>query len=244
MGAITQLWWLDRTGALAERIRAHDPLDEEERSRRDRYRQAADRDRFTLGRGLARLALGPLVGAPQVPLRFELGAFGRPALAGRPAGPWFNIAHSGDMVVLVLSSASPWIGVDVEVENRAVAIDELAAMVCAPSERAWLDSIDPGDRRAAFFASWTLKEAYLKAIGLGLQRDPARQVFDLSAGTVARSLDLVAGAALADWRFGRWRLRPGDHLAVAVRAAALPTPVEATADCWRDQTACAAVVRR
>ena len=108
------------------------------------------------------------------------------------------------MVVLVLSSASPWIGVDVEVENRAVAIDELAAMVCAPSERAWLDSIDPGDRRAAFFASWTLKEAYLKAIGLGLQRDPARQVFDLSAGTVARSLDLVAGAALADWRFGRW----------------------------------------
>lgn len=225
MSETTRLLWLDRTGAAARQVLACDLLDDDERSRRDRYHLSPDRDRFALGRGMVRLALAADLGAPASTLRFELGPFGRPALAGRPDGPWFNIAHSGDLVVVLLSTASPWIGVDVEADDGRVDVGELAGSVLAPGERAWLDGQTGPERRAAFFASWTLKEAYLKAIGLGLQRDPRRQVFDVSAGTSARSLDLEGGAAITDWRFARWTLPRAHHLAVAIRGAAVPLPV-------------------
>lgn len=208
------IWCLDRTSPTADRFRYPDPLDEEERARRDRFHREEDRDRFTLGRGLVRSALAAMLG-PEPRLDFALEEFGRPFLARHPAGPWFSIAHSGNLVVAAVSAATPRLGVDVEADDGRVDIDDLARTVCAEEERAWLERLDPQSRRFGFFGLWTLKEAYLKATGLGLQREPDRQIFSLEGGPRALSLELAPGESLGDWRFHLWRLPGGYQLAFA-----------------------------
>jgi 4'-phosphopantetheinyl transferase len=47
-----------------------------------------------------------------------------------------------------------------------------------------------------FYLIWTIKEAYTKAIGLGLGFDPSRIEYDMSANTVA-----VDGEIASDWLF-------------------------------------------
>lgn len=47
-----------------------------------------------------------------------------------------------------------------------------------------------------FYLIWTIKEAYTKAIGLGLGFDPSRIEYDISANTV-----VVDGVIASDWLF-------------------------------------------
>ena len=77
-------------------------------------------------------------------------------------GPFFNISHSGKIVVVVFSIKSP-IGIDVQ-EMNDIDIRELASFF-HESELLFLEKnkfeIDQ------FYKIWTRKEAFLKAIGIG-----------------------------------------------------------------------------
>lgn len=59
------------------------------------------------------------------------------------------------------------IGVDVEIIERAI---KLPLRILHPKEREWVAS---GDVYTRFYQLWTAKEAYLKALGVGLQQEPS-----------------------------------------------------------------------
>ena len=80
-----------------------------------------------------------------------------------------SLSHSGDY--LACSVAPGPIGVDIEILNRKPAsrLSELAAMACTPTERARLDAIaDDALRHLRFVQLWSLKEAWLKQVGTGV----------------------------------------------------------------------------
>ena len=56
--------------------------------------------------------------------------------------------------------------------------------------------VPENDALSRFYLIWTIKEAYMKAIGLGFGFDPSRIEYDMRANTVA-----VDGAVATDWRF-------------------------------------------
>ncbi|WP_067488127.1 4'-phosphopantetheinyl transferase family protein [Actinomadura hibisca] len=152
------VWW-------ARREAAHPGLpallDTVERARRDRYLRAEDRDRFTLGVAITRLALAPLLGvAPeQVPLTRACADCGDPHGPPRvPGGPHLSVSHSGDRVAVAISPHGP-LGVDVEQATARMA--DVSGHLLAPDESA-------ADERA-LLAYWTRKEALLKATGDGLR---------------------------------------------------------------------------
>jgi 4'-phosphopantetheinyl transferase len=176
-------------------------LNPEERARRDRFRLAADRHRALLGRGVLRLALGSWLGRNPASLEFQLGPHGKPALAGQgQASLHFNLAHSGDLILLAFHATSP-VGVDVEQHRPELAWEPLARRVLPPAECQHLEQLPPERRRGAFLVAWCRLEARLKARGegfAGLERLHAEVLSGLdSAGERTWEVVLPAGYVAA-----------------------------------------------
>ena len=79
-----------------------------------------------------------------------------------------SVAGRGSLSVFGLSWAP--IGVDLEPVGETV---EPAWNILHASERAWLEELAAEERHRAFLQIWTVKEAYLKMLGLGLRIEPA-----------------------------------------------------------------------
>jgi len=67
--------------------------------------------------------------------------------------------------------------------DRRVDIDRLVPTVFSERERSELALLDAIGQRRRFFELWTLKEAYIKAVGMGLALPLRAITFGLSAGS-------------------------------------------------------------
>ncbi len=77
-----------------------------------------------------------------------------------------NLSHSSGKVVLI---AAPHHSVGIDIEPRGRCLPEKSFHAWSrDEERAWIATIDPKQRTASIVWLWTAKEAYAKAIGLGL----------------------------------------------------------------------------
>ena len=188
-------------------------LDADERQRHGRFKHEADRACFLAAHGLLRQALSrarPSV-APAA-WRFERGAHGKPSLHG---GPQFNLSHCRELVAVALGDRP--IGVDVEPVDAAHATADVSARVYGPLE---LDAMRAaGDPVEHFFTRWVLKEAWVKATGLGLDDELPKFQLEI-AGPSARVLTTHRPGA---WHFAWWNPRPGVKLGLCVEGAPLPT---------------------
>lgn len=82
-------------------------------------------------------------------------------VAQPPGGLYFSLSHSADW--LMCAVAHHPVGVDIEdITTRQRDTDALGGMVHGPRERALIQSMTPAERRDFFYASWTLKEAWIK----------------------------------------------------------------------------------
>jgi 4'-phosphopantetheinyl transferase len=140
-------------------------LSDEERVRLSRMRSAAKRREFLVGRSSMRRVLGALTATPAHEVVLRTGDHGKPAIEGAPLH--FNLSHSADRAVLAVSTAGA-LGIDIEAVAPRRPFARLARRFFAGSEIEWFEAHAPADRRAAFYRMWTLKEAYLKALGTGL----------------------------------------------------------------------------
>jgi 4'-phosphopantetheinyl transferase len=162
----------ERRGELEQRCEAL--LDPQELRDADRYRLITTRNQHIVGRAMARQLLAAGQVTPQA-IRFTAEQFGKPqvldpAALRRP----FNIAHTDGLVLCgVAEGAVDAIGVDVECLGRRTTT-ELAERYFAEPEIRWLRAQPAAQQHAFFLRIWTLKEAFIKAIGTGL-RTPLSQ---------------------------------------------------------------------
>ncbi|VVE23516.1 4'-phosphopantetheinyl transferase sfp [Pandoraea horticolens] len=168
------VWHVSLAAIIAEQGENRDAsryLDAYEMARAGRFRYDADRYRFTVTRSVLRELLGAYTGIAPESVIFTQNQYGRPELAsslsGKGAMISFNVSHTGNDALIAISRAR-CVGVDVEVKQRVLNLQELAPLVCTAPERAVIEVLAPAAQRDAFLRCWTAKEAILKAIGLGI----------------------------------------------------------------------------
>ena len=166
---VIHLWRLD-TLSMGERWREYrDMLSERETKRANRYHFKADRVAFILRRSVLRILAGHYLGIDPQVLEFTKGLYGKPKIIARlnKDGLQFNISVSNAIILLGFAIGRN-IGVDVERVRPIDDIDSIAKHFFSPSEKALLLSQPPNEKLHSFYRIWTLKEALLKALGIGL----------------------------------------------------------------------------
>jgi 4'-phosphopantetheinyl transferase len=180
-------------------------LSEEEHTRWRAFRFELHRREYLATHALVRTALSHYGQLTPAAWRFTKNDHGKPAIEP-DCGLRFNLSNSTGLVVCLIS-ASAEVGVDVEPHARAASIAEVARRMFSPQELAQLDALGEAGRLQRCVHLWTLKEAYIKARGMGLSL-PTNKFSLLFDGDVCSRLEI--DASLGD-DAGRWRFCLIDH---------------------------------
>jgi 4'-phosphopantetheinyl transferase len=151
-------------------------------------------------------------------------AYGRPHVEAPASGRdlHFNLSHADGLVALAVAGERE-IGVDVENVTRGLDLDRLAPYAFAAAEADAFAQAAETEKRSVFFAFWTLKEAYIKARGMGLSLGLDGFAFGIDAAEPAVAFSDKCPDDPARWRF--WRFSPTPRHALALAASASVTEV-------------------
>lgn len=198
----------DRVAAAARAL-----LSARERKRADRFVYDRHRRRYTVAQAHLRRVLGQLTGMPPETVRFHYEDKGKPFL---PGGPSFNQSHSEDRLMIAVAGSGR-LGVDIEERRTVRLMLGIADKNFARDEAARLHAAPADERRRLFFRIWTRKEAFLKALGVGLTHPLRSFSVDPTPGAAQGLLhveDLPEDPAR--WYIGGVRCREGAEAALAV----------------------------
>jgi 4'-phosphopantetheinyl transferase len=193
-------------------------LSDGELTRAERFVRSVDRDTFVIARALVRTTLSAYGPTGPRDWRFETNTHGCPFVVAAQAGTprlTFNLSHTTGLVALAVTRGR-LVGVDVERVDRVVR-EDVAGRHFAPDEVRDLRALPAEAQPRAFFEYWTLKEAYIKARGMGLAIPLADFAFTL-APPAAPAIHFVEGFDDHPGRWQFWQAWPtADHrLSLAV----------------------------
>jgi len=147
---------------------------------------------FQYSRGLLKLIMANYLDIKPADVRIGSVGRGKPVLLNDDIH--FNISHTKDKLIIAISKEK--LGIDIECIDHERDISRIAEYTFTELERQALatgESLDP----RKFFRLWTQKEAYLKALGVGLERMPSSfhiVNFDSNRPSILDSKDLF------DWK--------------------------------------------
>ncbi len=134
-----------------------------------RYRFDRHRRRSRLSRAFLKCTISIYTGLGPESVAFETGGFGKPEI--RNQGDYgdlrFNATQSGETSLIGFSRRTR-LGIDVETVDTRVDVRSIVEHYFALGESQRFREHAAEGRYDLFFRMWTLKEAYVKAIGKGL----------------------------------------------------------------------------
>jgi 4'-phosphopantetheinyl transferase len=202
-------------------------LSAEERQRKGRFVFSADRHSYLVTHAMLRIVLSKYAPIQPQAWQFVTNGYGRPEIANAdPSAKQinFNVSHAHGLVVVAVTRA-PAVGVDVEEVRARPAPAELADRHFTPQEILALQALPENRQSDRFYEFWTLKEAYIKARGLGLSIPLNQFSFQFEGD---RTVHFGAEPSLQDsaesWKF--WQFCPSaDHvLALCVHRGSAAEP--------------------
>jgi 4'-phosphopantetheinyl transferase len=185
-------------------------LSPEETKRSKRFIFDRDRHCYQVTHSMKRLILANYLDCDPQCLHFKIESYGKPALANlqSPLKIQFNISHSRDLILIAIT-VEDQIGIDIEYSDKKKSIESLSETIFSPSEmKFFLTLKSQREKEKTFFRCWTRKEAYLKAIGIGLRQDRTNISVDLNK--TLSSHDWLKISTISQSEIMPWKIFPID----------------------------------
>ena len=224
-----------------EQAQALETLSSDEQERAARFLFPRHRVTFITAHWLLRTALSRYEDVRPSNWTFAVNAHGKPFLCDRHSAIdlRFNLAHTDGLIACAVCRGAE-VGVDVESLGRQIPSLELAARYFSASEVTSLQACHESARDAHFIELWTLKEAYVKAIGAGLSH-PLSSFSVLFNGSSSLRFE-PATREQSMWQFALFAPSAGHRMAVAVPCATRE-PRQITTRVSESDTTAATVLR-
>ena len=140
-----------------------------ERERYRRFHFDRDRHHYLVAHALLRRVLSAYVDVDPLSWQFSSNQHGRPEISAPDIAPplRFNLTHTTGLVACVVGLELDC-GIDVEQVSARGNLTGIAEKMFAASEQQVLQALDGQAFVERFFSYWTLREAYCKALGVGI----------------------------------------------------------------------------
>jgi 4'-phosphopantetheinyl transferase len=196
-----------------------------ERQRAGRFAFPHLTRRWVAGRMALRHLLGAYLQIASRDVNFGSGVRGKPFVKdddGSPSALEFNMSDAADYVMIAVGRSRP-IGIDIEAIRPIEEADEIVSRNFSALEQASYQRLPASKKQLGFFTAWTRKEAYTKAVGLGLYLPLESFSVTLDPDEPARLLEIDGSPAKA----AEWALMaiaaPSGHVSALVARG----PIEA-----------------
>ena|SRR5215469_12506975 len=208
-------------------------LSTDETARYGRFLVPHARRTFLAARVLVRSLLSAYAPIRPAAWYFDTNQWGRPYIANpdAPTGLVFNLSHKPGMAVCLVGCQRD-LGVDVEdlTASRSYLL-EIADRFFSPSEVVALRQLPDAKHAQRFFELWTLKEAYIKARGMGLSLGLSGFSFSPDEGPAPVGATVQFDKDFDDkhpeaWDFRFFRPEENHLIATAVRRSPAPLTIE------------------
>tara|TARA_R110001583_G_C5632027_1_gene407137 strand:- start:1069 stop:1839 length:771 start_codon:yes stop_codon:yes gene_type:complete len=168
------LWSIDPT-LLSEQtiITLSSILSVEESDNLLKYKNKVAQHTALVTRSICRLVLAQYTKTSPTALQFIRNKHGKPELVDRIDNGGnqdkirFNLSHNNHLIIIAVC-VNDDIGCDIENPQRKVSIEPITRRFFAQQEHTVLNDLQGIEQQQRFFECWTLKEAFVKATGVGI----------------------------------------------------------------------------
>jgi 4'-phosphopantetheinyl transferase len=202
-------------------------LSEEEQSQQCRFVFEKDRHRYLVAHAFVRMCLSRYADVEPGKWVFQKNNYGKPytnySVNGLPLK--FNLSHTNGLIACVVTLQHE-VGVDVECIVHDQSGIEIAERYFSREEYIDIVSLPPVSRHKRFYNYWTLKEAYIKAKGVGLSMPMDKFIFrfDSCAPVQISFCDDVCDHS-GRWKFILYDVEQKYTCAVAIECGDVPINV-------------------
>lgn len=142
-------------------------LSDEEIFKLQQYKNKAAQHTSTVTRALCRLILSQYTYVDPKSLKFIRNQHGKPTLVDNINDLRFNLSHNNELIIMTVCISDD-IGCDIENPKRKISIEPISRRYFAKQEHEQLSDLLGEQQQQRFFEIWTLKEAFVKATGIGI----------------------------------------------------------------------------
>jgi 4'-phosphopantetheinyl transferase len=195
-------------------------MNDKERAQQKRFHFQKHKHQYLVTRALVRSVLSLYDDAisPEN-WEFKKNAYGKPYINNSSVRLplYFNISHTENLIVLAVTLDCD-LGIDVEYLPRISRIDGIVESFFSPSEILSFKALSEEKQQQHFFDLWTLKEAYIKACGMGLSIPLDEFSYDFSdAGKINIKFNDSKNDSAEAWHFWQAQPTPEHKLSLAMR---------------------------
>ena len=183
------LWSIDPTKLCQQSITfLTSLLTTEESEKLLKYKHKEAQHTALITRSLCRLVLSHYTNCSPAALEFVRNSQGKPALVNNNNDIRFNLSHNNQLIIMAVCAGDE-VGCDIEDPLRKVNIATITKRYFAAQEHKQLSELTGVEQQQQFFRCWTLKEAFVKATGVGISLGLDTFYFSFTSTTTGNQSD-------------------------------------------------------
>lgn len=193
-----------------------DILCQGERDRADRFFRAADSHSYLVSHAMVRSVLSRYADIAPCDWKFGQGAHGRPEIeSARQTHLRFNLTHTNGLAACIVT-CDDQCGIDAEQVNARNNPIGVAERMFSATELEQLKECEGDAFLEYFYERWTLREAYVKARGIGISFPTRQLCFHVAQDNISVEFNSEIDDRGGDWDFRLIRPDSGHIVAMAL----------------------------